>query len=131
MAGFLDGEGYIGMHKRKRKDWNYEYHISMTIGQKDGKTLDWIKDNFGGFIHKVKRDETYMWLVSNKEAYNILKQLTPYLKYKKPQALVALDFYENRDLRRPIPTEELQRRENCLLELKRLKRVVIKSNYCK
>ena len=48
MAGFFDGEGYVGILKRQRKNWNTEYFIQMSIGQVDGATMDWVVDNFGG-----------------------------------------------------------------------------------
>lgn len=130
MAGFFDGEGYIGILKRKRKaPWNTEYFIQMSIGQKDGGTMDWVMDNFGGHLHLVRRDSSYYWIASNKQAYQILKLITPYLKYKKPQAELAIKFYEERDLSRPIPKEELERREKIFTELKAMKHIFTKANY--
>ena len=123
MAGFFDGEGYIGILKRKRKTWNIEYFIQISIGQIDGGVMDWVVENFGGHLHKVKRDGSYYWVISNKDAYLFLKQITPYLIYKKPQAELAIEFYENRKLQRPIPKEELARREKIYLELKAMKKV--------
>lgn len=123
MAGFFDGEGYVGILKRTRKTWNTEYFIQISIGQKDGATMDWIVNNFGGHLHRVKRDGTFYWIISNKDGYKFLKQIIPYLKYKKPQADLAIEFYENRELKRPIPKEELERRENIYLQMKALKKV--------
>ncbi len=129
MAGFFDGEGYIGILKRKRKDWNTEYFIQVSIGQNDGGTMDWILDNFGGHLHKIKRDDSYYWICSNKKAYEFLKKITPYLKYKKPQAELAIEFYEKRNLSKPIPKEELDRRENIYQRLKDAKKTLKKSTY--
>jgi len=123
MAGFFDGEGCIGILKRQRKGWNIEYFVQISIGQMDGGIMDWVVENFRGHLHQVKRDNSYFWIISNKEAYLFLKEITPYLKYKKPQAEVALDFYENRDLRKPIPIEELARRESLYLKMKELKHI--------
>jgi hypothetical protein len=123
MAGFFDGEGCIGILKRKRKDWNIEYFVQISVGQKDGGIMDWVVENFKGHLHQIKRDNSYFWIISNKEAYLFLKEITPYLKYKKPQAEVALDFYENRDLRKPIPQTELARREELYLKMKELKHI--------
>ena len=127
MAGFFDGEGYVGILKRKRKNWNFEYFIQISIGQMDGAVMDWVVENFGGHLHLVKRDGSYYWIASNKEAYRILKLITPFLIYKKLQAELAIKFYENRDLKRPIPKEELERRETIYTELKRLKHIFTKS----
>lgn len=129
MAGFFDGEGYIGILKRKRKNWNPEYFIQLSIGQNDGGTMDWVIENFGGHLHQVKRDNSYYWIASNKQAYTILKKLTPFLKYKKPQAELAIEFYENRSSRKPIPKEELNRREDIFLKMKALKHIFTKANH--
>lgn len=128
MAGFFDGEGYVGILKRKRGNWNIEYFLQLSIGQKDGATMDWITENYGGKTYLVKRDGTFYWTCSNKMALNLLTQIVPYLKYKKPQAELALEFYKNRNLKRPIPKEELERRENIYLKMKALKKVFTKSN---
>lgn len=130
MAGFFDGEGYIGILKRKRKDWNIEYFIQISIGQIDGATMDWIVDTFGGHLHRVKRDNSFYWIASNKEAYTILKRIAPLLRYKKPQADLAIEFYEERDLSRPIPQKELERRESIYLKMKSLKHIFTSSSKC-
>ena len=129
-AGFFDGEGSINLLKRNRKHWNPEYTLMVAMGQKDGKTLDWIVDNFGGNVYLVKRDGSYYWACSNQKAYNFLKILIPYLQYKKPQAELALKFYdEGIGRKRPIPVEELSRREGIRQELMSLHKAVIKSQY--
>lgn len=127
MAGFFDGEGYIGILKRQRKNWNIEYFVQISIGQNDGATMDWIIEHFGGHLHNVKRDNSYYWIVSNKNAHTFLKEITPYLKYKKPQAELAIEFYENRNLNKPIPPEELARREEIYLKLKQAKTIFSKA----
>lgn len=124
MAGFFDGEGYIGLLKRIRKGKYIEYFLQVSVGQKDGAIMDWVIENYGGFLHHVKRDGSYQWIISNKVAYLFLKRITPYLKYKKPQAILALDFFEGFErTKRALPPEELVRREKILNELKAQKKV--------
>lgn len=131
-AGFFDGEGSICILKRqtRRTSWNPEYRLQIAIGQNDGATLDWIMNLFNGHLHKVKRDNSYYWLTSNKHAYQVLKQVVPYLKYKKPQAELAIKFYEDSYLVRknPTPPEVLEKREQFLIEMKRLKHIFTKAN---
>lgn len=129
MAGFFDGEGYVGILKRQRKNWNTEYFIQVSIGQTDGGIMDWVVENFGGRLYTVKRDGSYYWVCSNKKGYNFLKKITSYLKYKKPQAELAIDFYEHRNLSKPTPPEELERREKIYLKLKMLKKIFTKSSH--
>ena len=96
LAGFFDGEGCISILKTTKKDWNPSYFLQAQIGQKYGSTLDWVKENFGGNVYK-KRDQT--WIVTNFKAYEFIKLVEPFLKYKKPQAELAIKFYEERILR--------------------------------
>ena len=129
-AGFFDGEGSISIIARNRDDWSTEHRLWVSIGQKDGATLDWLKDNFGGSIYLVKRDGSFYWAVSNKNAYNFLKRIIDFLQYKKPQAEVALKLYEEcPPQKRPIPKEEVLRREGLRQQLKDMKKFVIKSQY--
>lgn len=130
IAGFFDGEGSMSIVPRSRKEWNTEYRLWVAIGQKDGETLDFIKENFGGNVYLVKRDGSFYWAISNKNAYNFIKTIYPFLRYKKPQAEIALRFYDEApNLKRPIPKEELERRETLNQKMRELKHVVVKSQY--
>ena len=130
MAGFFDGEGYVGLLKRNRSDKYTEYFVQMSIGQNDGATMDWIKENYGGHLHLVKRDGSYQWIASNRQAYSILNRIMPYLKYKKPQAELAVKFFDGRQQGKRCSPEEVERREEIYKELKRLKHVFTKASYC-
>lgn len=131
IAGFFDGEGSINISVRKRKHFSISHTLVISIGQKDGETLDWIKERFGGNLHQVKRDSSYMWYCSNRKAYSILKELIPFLKYKRPQAELALKFYDVQMGRyfKPVPQTEIDRREKIRQELKILHKTIIKSQY--
>lgn len=129
MAGFFDGEGYVGLLKRNRGTW-IEYFIQLSIGQKDGAVMDWVKENFGGHLHLVKRDGSYYWIASNQNAYKVLKRITPFLKYKKPQAELALRFFEERKEIRKLSLSEITRREELYAMLKQAKKFFTKSSYC-
>jgi len=138
LAGFFDGEGSISILRRKKGNWNVSHFVRVSIGQKDGATLDWVKDNFGGNVYLVKRDSSFIWAISDYKGYEFLKILTPFLRYKKPQAELAIKFYEERimDSRRmtkhkhtSITQKELALREEMFLEMKLLKKTIIKSQY--
>jgi hypothetical protein len=138
IAGFFDGEGYVGILKRQRKDFSPEYYIMASVGQNDGEIMDILYSNFGGVLHHVKRDGSYQWNISYEKAYKFLKKIHPYLKYKKPQVDVAVRFYENsipdrhqKGMGGRLKDTELQRREDLFLKLKALKRIFAKSTYCK
>ena len=132
LAGFFDGEGSINIIKRNRPHpKNPEFNLAVAIGQKDGATLDWITDNFGGNVYLVKRDGSFFWAIGNRKAYNFLKIIYPYLQYKKPQAEVAFALFDGRAKRKSgfTPTSELDRRERIRGELRLLHKTIIKSQY--
>lgn len=132
VAGFFDGEGSINILKRKRYRWAVEHNLMVAMGQKDGATLDWIKDNFGGNVYLVKRDGSYYWAISNRAAYDFLKKIYPYLQYKKPQAELAFSFYEGKKKSTRyyrVPKEELERREKIRDQIRELHKTIIKSRY--
>ena len=130
MAGFFDGEGYVGLLKRKRSETYTEYIIQASVGQNDGAIMDWVKENFGGHLHLVKRDRSYYWIISNKAALLFLKRIVPYLKYKKSQAELAIEFFEKRPKTQHLLKEEYDRREELYVKLKAEKRIFAKSKYC-
>lgn len=92
-AGFLDGEGCVAITKRKRGKSAIEYALRVTIGNTDYATLEWYAQKFGGRVGNeragVNKPLKY-WTVSNKQAYEFLKVVFPYLKGKAPQADVAI-----------------------------------------
>ena len=130
MAGFFDGEGCVRINKRIRGTYT-EYIVFMTVGQKDGAIIDWIVENFGGGSYLIKRDGSYVWTATNNIAYKALKRITPYLKYKKPQAEIAIDFFEGRGEGKKTSPEEKIRRELLITKIGNEKKKFAKSNYCK
>ena len=130
LAGFFDGEGYVGLTKRTRRGKYLEYTVRMSIGQNDGATLDWIKDNFGGGVFPINADGSFSWIATNRVAYQVLKQIVPYLKYKKPQAEVAIKYFDEQLPRKQaLSKEEFARRAKIFEELKRLKHIFTQSLY--
>src|ERR1700685_1491314 len=118
MAGFFDGEGYIGIGKRIHNDRWHEYFVRISIGQKDGHIMDWVKEHFGGHLYKVKAGGSYNWIATNNAAHQILKRIEPFLIYKRPQAVLAIRFREEREDKKRMSPEELKRREELYLQMK-------------
>lgn len=140
IAGFFDGEGSISILKYRKSDkWNYSYFLQVSIGQKDGETLDWVKDHFGGNVYQVKRDGSYYWTITNNKAYLFIKKIVSFLQYKKPQAKLAIKFYEEQILKAKrhkgeqsqatLLKKDIDIREEMLLEMKSLKKTFVKSKY--
>jgi LAGLIDADG endonuclease len=135
MAGFFDGEGCITIVRQKPngrgKTMRHQLHV--IIGQKDGAIMDWIVGNFGGPTHLVKRDGSYSWQLSQNKAYYFLKQILPFLKYKRSQAELGIRFMQrliNKEATFAsgkggrLSERELAIRENLCVQMKELKNKV-------
>ena len=97
-AGFFDGEGYSGIRGTKTKtkrDPNGRFFLSCIVTQKDPAILSWLVLQFGGTIFHSPSQICPRWRVVAKVAENFLIQILPFLKLKKPQAELALEFRES------------------------------------
>ena len=100
VAMFWDSEGTIGVwaQKRKRRPRAVYFRIGMTAGNTNLALLESIRDDVGcGTINKEKQNnpngKTFWRLtVSQREAQPILERILPYLRAKRRQAEIALEF---------------------------------------
>lgn len=140
-AGFFDGEGSVVIVKRKpryKDRINFSYSILATISQRDGEIMDWLVGNFGGTVlWKDRENPTYMWTITHRKAEQFLKEILPFLRYKKHQAELALRLqqrlyktrkgYDGKTL--PLTENELKIRENIRLRCSELKHLYKESKY--
>lgn len=122
IAGFFDGEGYIGITFRQGKGYRWR-----TLQAKVGNTNEWVinylKFSFGGSIYKRKvygnQRQSFDWTLVGNQAASFLKLILPFLKLKRPQAEIAIRFQERKSKRnwRKMPPEidALEEAENLLL----------------
>ena len=98
MAGFLDGEGYIGLSKfvgdsNKKYIHKWTYKARVVVSNCNLELLQWVKDNFGGFIAKKKLQGNWT------QGYNLqigypekwLPKVIPYLVGKKKKAILFME----------------------------------------
>lgn len=143
-AGFVDGEGCIRISKRNpRNGRSTSYNLLVMVTQKDGEIMDWFYGNFGGMVYLKNKDTygsdwIYEWRLNELQAYKFLKELLPFLRYKRKQAELAIQFQERRIFGRKktlddrqrftsLTEHELEEREKIYQEMSRLKKVFIKS----
>lgn len=106
LAGVIDGEGTIRIIKSKRNpDWKPQYSAAISIGMTNKIPLEMLSKQFGVKVRKeeasVQNMQTlFRWSVGgNNKVPKILKRLNPYLRVKKEQALLAINFCEGRNWR--------------------------------
>lgn len=109
IAGFLDGDGSLMFQVKKRKDGKSKTRFMLTIcfyqDSRHAKSLYWIKKVLEiGYISKRKDGITELRINGFKQVKNILKNLIPFIKFKRIQAKAMyatasfLDCVKNKDL---------------------------------
>ena len=97
IAGFIDGEGSIGMHKRIRNGKaSFVLHLSVVNTNK--KVMEYIRDVIGFGTIRITNKNTnhfgykpcYGLAYSHTQAKKIIKALYPYLIVKKKQAGIVI-----------------------------------------
>lgn len=94
-AAIIDGEGSISCvitNERSRS-----LCIQVSVGMIDHEIPLWLAENFGGSTHRARRVKKHhrqllRWTVSTQKSAAFLRQILPYLRAKKSQALTALEI---------------------------------------
>ena len=97
LAGFFDGEGNIQIFYQKPQPYKPtgQYRISVRLTQKDGNILkELVGSEFGGQGAKQKDiyGGTGFWEAFGQNAVCFLEAICPFLRFKKQQALAAIEF---------------------------------------
>ena len=93
LAGIIDGEGCIGIHKNHKK-----VLLRVHVYNTNRVLLEWIQDRFGIIIHDRVRQANwkrqYSCQFNGIAALDLLKTVYPYLVLKKAQARIAFSYGE-------------------------------------
>ena len=94
LAGLLDGEGWMGIYSAPYP------RPRLVIGNTDRKMLAWLK-GIGGSVRasksRGKRKPFYVWDPNSYlDIEYILESTIPYLTTKRDQAVVVLEFIQER-----------------------------------
>jgi hypothetical protein len=103
LAGLVDGEGYIGIKRTKRKDCvSPIYHERIQVRMVDEGAIQFLKENLGGnYYHEQARSSLgrplFCWQASDALASRILKTLLPYLIVKRESAITVLELRKSKN----------------------------------
>ena len=91
IAGFLDGDGSLMLQIKKRGDGKKKWRIMCTICfYQDGRhetPLHWIRNKLGiGYVSKRNDGMSELRINGFKQVRDIIKNLLPFIKFKKEQA---------------------------------------------
>jgi len=102
LAGFIDGEGYLGLTKSVRRGGRYDgspaSHVQFRVGI-TSPVINQIRDECGfgrvikSLARKPKHKDRLDWIVRASETRLVLPLLIPYLKIKKRQAELLVEYF--------------------------------------
>lgn len=101
LAGFIDGEGCICFLKQTRKN-RERYTPCITIVNTNKEIIEWINGKIPYFnLHVSTRPKNHkdMYIIETRKQMPIkyiLQMMIPYLKVKKEQAELMLEYINNR-----------------------------------
>lgn len=127
VAGFFDGEGTIFILYHNYKPFAHlRYALVIAVAQSGrfGELIcNWFKDNFGGLVvnyhyRKWQRKRVWRWECRTALASKVLKQICPYLKNKKEQAELAIEFqkYTSKFYKKPHLSDAERIEKYCFYE---------------
>lgn len=135
LAGLMDTDGSFMINKRLGHNGmkNPNYLPKVSYGESDSRPLTFIRQvfPFGSVLQKESssvKGGRFVWeLVVKDEISDFISRLLPFMKVKKPNAEIVLDFCRNfkpvkKGHRFGIPPEELTFREKCYQDLQRYQR---------
>lgn len=132
LAGLFDGEGSIVIccSSGKKNRIASSYWLQVGITNTDRELIDWLYDTFGGHISDNSHSPSYKrqrpcwaWRVTTREAGRFLKSIYPYLRIKKNQAEIAIEFQEHMSSfagNKALSKETLEMREGYRSQLRAL-----------
>jgi len=98
VAGFVDGEGYITIGYTNQANRQY-HHVLVRVSNTVRDPLDLICRYFGGsvFFSKIANPrwkDIYTYSLISNKAKVLLEAIFPFLTVKKPQATLAMEFFD-------------------------------------
>lgn len=102
-AGIIDGEGCIMIAKQSSSVlyWGCGFYLRVRVSTIDTILAPWLDSTFGGHSYITKKRDgynypDYHWYICSDKAMRFLEKLLPYLKLKKEEALVAIQFQKQK-----------------------------------
>ncbi|SRR6266446_3262450 len=95
LAGFADGEGSININANDR-GFRVDYESRFVVVNTNKEIIFLFQSIFGGNVHRRKkiahRKRIWVWSTASRLSVNAIKLLIPYLKLKKSQAELVLEW---------------------------------------
>ena len=97
LAGFVDGEGYLGLAKVRRRNRTHEYCLRVSIYNSNLAILKEIQRTIGGTMSAVGQQKpawkpSYALIWTNAAAAGVIRRIGPFLCVKSQQSAALLAF---------------------------------------
>ena len=99
LAGFFDGEGYVGVQRRppRARQVSWQHRLDIEVTNTDPAPLLLAHQLWGGSMSTRRmaqphHQQTYRWSLSGPGAAGALRQMLPYLIVKRREARIGLRF---------------------------------------
>ena len=104
IAGYIDADGCVTVSMNNNR--GYAISVKVIVGSHDDWFLRQLKNSYGGnlnlSVQKTKwKTVTRCWrlTIQGKYALTLLKDIEPYMRYKKEQAKDAITILENTNMK--------------------------------
>lgn len=104
LAGFLDGDGCIGIYRcRKRRSRSWHYVLHCVFAQSRGDKMKILKDImqlYGGCLIRIPKKknchQSWALRLTGWGAMKLIQDVFPYLRVREKQARLAIEFMKYR-----------------------------------
>src|SRR5438132_10943411 len=114
LAGFMDGEGYLGLARIRRRNRTSEYCLRVSIYNSNLAILKEIQRTVGGTMSDVGQRRpawkpSYALIWTNAAAAGVVRRVSPVLRIKSPKggALPAFNAHIPAGTRPRNPSSDL------------------------
>jgi len=102
-AGIIDGEGSIlilrGTGYNRKGEKYKRYGCRVSVGMTDKLVPEWLHKNFGGCFYSRQMaknwKDQYIWMITSRTVGSFISAILPFLKTKKKQALLVLEYLDH------------------------------------
>lgn len=122
LAGLFDGEGCI--HIWKSATMKHKYQLVVTLANDHRKVIYDAHDQFGGMVQTSVsvNHNNYCLRLGSLKASGFLAYVLPYLRIKKEQADLAIQFQTHMSQRYPITDQIIEYRQSSRKQMFALKK---------
>lgn len=94
-AGFFDGEGWVSVSAKRKGNGQRWTSLQIGVAQKTRDVLEFAQRLFPSgriYFHTLRPSPIYTLEWNSQKAAKVLREVLPFLKVKKAQALLYLEF---------------------------------------